>query len=78
MLLNVFHAWKQYNENAKLYHDNFLNVRALKLDDNAHIQLARILNSYNLEICSTSFNRRDYYVTLEKPYFLATLHRWHI
>lgn len=77
-LLNVFHAWKQHNGDATWCHANFLDVRALKLADNVRTQLLRILNRYNLKICSTSFNNHNYYPNIKKAllagYFMQVAH----
>ncbi|GLJ10522.1 hypothetical protein SUGI_0129730 [Cryptomeria japonica] len=43
-------------------YENFINIRALKSADNVRQQLVRMMNRYNLKLCSTDFNSRDYYV----------------
>jgi len=77
-LLNVYHAYKQNGEDATWCYDNFINVRALKSADNVRTQLVRIMNRYNLKMCSTDFNSRDYYVNIRKAmlagYFMQVAH----
>ncbi|XP_024368018.1 probable pre-mRNA-splicing factor ATP-dependent RNA helicase DEAH2 isoform X1 [Physcomitrium patens] len=77
-LLNVYHAYKQNGEDATWCYDNFINVRAMKSADNVRTQLVRIMNRYNLKMCSTDFNSRDYYVSIRKAmlagYFMQVAH----
>ncbi|XP_024541674.1 probable pre-mRNA-splicing factor ATP-dependent RNA helicase DEAH2 [Selaginella moellendorffii] len=77
-LLNVYHAYKQNNEDSNWCYDNFLNVRALKSADNVRNQLVRIMNRYNLKLCSTDFQSRDYYTNIRKcmlaGYFMQVAH----
>ena len=53
-------------------------MRALKSADNVRTQLVRIMNRYNLKMCSTDFNSRDYYVNIRKAmlagYFMQVAH----
>ncbi|GLJ07029.1 hypothetical protein SUGI_0055980 [Cryptomeria japonica] len=77
-LLNVYHAYKQNNEDPTWCYENFVNARALKSADNVRQQLVRIMNRYNLKLCSTDFNSRDYYVNIRKAmlagYFMQVAH----
>jgi len=77
-LLNVYHAYKQNGEDATWCYDNFINVRALKSADDVRGQLMRIMNRYNLKMCSTDFNSREYYVNIRKAmlagYFMQVAH----
>ncbi|GAU49862.1 hypothetical protein TSUD_134380 [Trifolium subterraneum] len=77
-LLNVYHAYKQNNEDASWCYDNFVNNRALKSADNVRQQLVRIMARFNLKLCSTDFNSRDYYVNIRKAmlagYFMQVAH----
>lgn len=77
-LLNVYYAYKQNGEDATWCYDNFVNVRALKSADNVRTQLLRIMNRYNLKMCSTNLNSRDYYVNIRKAmlagYFMQVAH----
>lgn len=65
-LLNVYHAWKHNGEDPNWCYANFIDMHALKLADNVRTQLVRIMNQYNLKICSTSFNNPDYYANIRK------------
>ncbi|KAK7379066.1 hypothetical protein VNO80_04519 [Phaseolus coccineus] len=77
-LLNVYHAYKQNNEDPSWCYDNFVNHRALKSADNVRQQLVRIMARFNLKQCSTDFNSRDYYVNIRKAmlagYFMQVAH----
>ncbi|KAJ1393375.1 P-loop containing nucleoside triphosphate hydrolase [Sesbania bispinosa] len=77
-LLNVYHAYKQNNEDPSWCYDNFVNHRALKSADNVRQQLVRIMARFNLKLCSTDFNSRDYYVNIRKAmlagYFMQVAH----
>ncbi|KAK9013630.1 hypothetical protein V6N11_041631 [Hibiscus sabdariffa] len=77
-LLNVYHAYKQNNEDQSWCYENFINHRALKSADNVRQQLVRIIARFNLKLCSTDFNSRDYYVNIRKAmlagYFMQVAH----
>ncbi|KAL9995733.1 putative RNA helicase [Helianthus debilis subsp. tardiflorus] len=77
-LLNVYHAYKQNNEDQSWCYENFVNHRALKSADNVRQQLARIMARFNLKLCSTDFNSRDYYINIRKAmlsgYFMQVAH----
>ncbi|GMH30806.1 hypothetical protein Nepgr_032649 [Nepenthes gracilis] len=77
-LLNVYHAFKQNNEDPSWCYENFVNHRALKAADNVRQQLVRIMARFNLKLCSTDFNSRDYYVNIRKAmlagYFMQVAH----
>ncbi|KAL3652948.1 hypothetical protein CASFOL_002629 [Castilleja foliolosa] len=77
-LLNVYHAYKQNQEDPQWCYENFINHRALKSADNVRQQLARIMARFNLKLCSTDFNSRDYYVNIRKSmlagYFMQVAH----
>ncbi|URD72067.1 Pre-mRNA-splicing factor ATP-dependent RNA [Musa troglodytarum] len=51
MLLNVYHPYKQ-------------NSKTLKAADNVRQQLVRNMARFNLKLCSTEFNSRDYYISI--------------
>ncbi|XVE77520.1 hypothetical protein DITRI_Ditri13aG0069700 [Diplodiscus trichospermus] len=78
MLLNVYHAYKQNNEDPSWCYENFINHRALKAADNVRQQLVGIMTRFNLKLCSTDFNSRDYYVNIRKAmlagYFMQVAH----
>ncbi|KAF4348069.1 hypothetical protein F8388_012402 [Cannabis sativa] len=77
-LLNVYHAYKQNNEDQSWCYENFVNARALKSADNVRQQLVRIMARYNLKLCSTDFSSRDYYINIRKAmlagYFMQVAH----
>ncbi|KAL6525890.1 hypothetical protein OROMI_030285 [Orobanche minor] len=77
-LLNVYHAYKQNQEDPQWCYENFVNHRAMKSADNVRQQLARIMARFNLKLCSTDFNSRDYYVNIRKAmlagYFMQVAH----
>jgi len=58
--------------------ENFVNNRAMKSADNVRQQLVRIMSRFNLKMCSTDFNSRDYYVNIRKAmlagYFMQVAH----
>lgn len=78
-LLNVYHAYKQNNEDPNWCYENFINTRALKVADNVRQQLVRIMTRYNLKLCSTDFESHEYYLNLRKAmlagYFMQVAHR---
>lgn len=65
-LLNVYHAFKQKNEDQSWCYDNFINYRSLKSADNVRQQLARIMDRFNLKRTSTDFNTSNYYFNIRK------------
>ncbi|XP_031497367.1 probable pre-mRNA-splicing factor ATP-dependent RNA helicase DEAH2 isoform X1 [Nymphaea colorata] len=77
-LLNVYHAYKQNDEDSTWCYENFINHRAMKAADNVRQQLVRIMARYSLKLCSTDFNSRDYYVNIRKAmlagYFMQVAH----
>ncbi|PON42058.1 putative pre-mRNA-splicing factor ATP-dependent RNA helicase [Trema orientale] len=77
-LLNVYHAYKQNNEDQSWCYENFINHRSLKSADNVRQQLVRIMGRFNLKLCSTDFNSRDYYINIRKAmlagYFMQVAH----
>ncbi|KGN45034.1 probable pre-mRNA-splicing factor ATP-dependent RNA helicase DEAH2 [Cucumis sativus] len=77
-LLNVYHAYKQNNEDQSWCYENFINHRAMKAADNVREQLVRIMSRFNLKLCSTDFNNREYYVNIRKAmlsgYFMQVAH----
>ncbi|KAM7497177.1 hypothetical protein LguiA_021591 [Lonicera macranthoides] len=77
-LLNVYHAYKQNNEDQSWCYENFVNQRALKSADSVRQQLARIMARFNIKLCSTDFNSREYYLNIRKAmlagYFMQVAH----
>ncbi|VDI33480.1 putative pre-mRNA-splicing factor ATP-dependent RNA helicase PRP1 [Mytilus galloprovincialis] len=77
-LLNVYHAFKQSQEDPQWCYDNFVNYRSLKSADNVRQQLARIMDRFNLRRTSTDFSSRDYYINIRKAlvsgFFMQVAH----
>ncbi|XP_058076216.1 probable pre-mRNA-splicing factor ATP-dependent RNA helicase DEAH2 isoform X2 [Magnolia sinica] len=77
-LLHLYHAYKKNNEDPSWCYENFVNQRALKLADNVRQQLLRIMARFNLKLCSTDFNSRQYYISIRKAmlagYFMQVAH----
>ncbi|CAG0895443.1 unnamed protein product [Cyprideis torosa] len=65
-MLNVYHAFKQHNDDPQWCYENFLNYRSLKSADNVRQQLSRIMDRFKLPRTSTDFTSRDYYVNIRK------------
>ncbi|XP_033632812.1 putative pre-mRNA-splicing factor ATP-dependent RNA helicase PRP1 [Asterias rubens] len=77
-ILNVYHAFKQNNEDVQWCYDNFIQSRSLKSADNVRQQLARIMDRFALKRTSTDFNSKDYYVNIRKAlvsgFFMQVAH----
>lgn len=77
-LLNVYHAYKQNDEDPSWCYENFINYRAMKSADNVRQQLVRIMARFNLKLCSTDFSNRNYYINIRKAllagYFMQVAH----
>jgi pre-mRNA-splicing factor ATP-dependent RNA helicase DHX15/PRP43 len=65
-LLNVYHAYKQNNEDPQWCYDNFISYRSVKLADGVRDQLSRIMDRFGLRRTSTEFTSRDYYINIRK------------
>ncbi|KAG1707486.1 Pre-mRNA-splicing factor ATP-dependent RNA helicase DHX15 [Nymphon striatum] len=65
-LLNVYHAFKQNQEDPQWCYDNFINYRSLKSADNVRQQLSRIMDRFALRRTSTDFTSKDYYINIRK------------
>lgn len=65
-LLNVYHLFKQNNEDPQWCFDNFINYRSLKSADNARCQLDRIMERLQLVRISTDFSNIEYYPNIRK------------
>lgn len=65
-------------EDSSWCYENFVNQRALKSADNVRQQLVRVMARFNLKLCSTDFNSREYYVNIRKAmlagYFMQVAH----
>ncbi|XP_055903366.1 ATP-dependent RNA helicase DHX15 homolog [Eupeodes corollae] len=77
-LLNVYHAFKQSNEDPNWCYENFINFRSLKSADNVRHQLARIMDRFSLKRTSTEFTSKDYYINIRKAlvqgFFMQVAH----
>ncbi|WKY07890.1 hypothetical protein Q1695_007409 [Nippostrongylus brasiliensis] len=77
-LLNVYHAFKQNNEDVQWCHDNFLNYRTMKTADTVRTQLRKIMDKLNLPRVSTDLNSKDYYINIRKAlvagFFMQVAH----
>ncbi|VDL67253.1 unnamed protein product [Nippostrongylus brasiliensis] len=77
-LLNVYHAFKQNNEDVQWCHDNFLNYRTMKTADTVRTQLGKIMDKLNLPRVSTDLNSKDYYINIRKAlvagFFMQVAH----
>ncbi|UYV80077.1 DHX15 [Cordylochernes scorpioides] len=77
-LLNVFHSFKQQNEDNQWCYDNFINYRSVKSADNVRQQLSRIMERFDLRRTSTDFLSKDYYLNIRKTlvsgFFMQVAH----
>lgn len=78
-LLNVYHAFKRNGEDSDWCYQNFLNMRSLKSAENVRSQLGRICSRLGIEMVSTDFNSKEYYVNIRKAlvsgYFMQVAHK---
>ncbi|KAK9283095.1 hypothetical protein L1049_011325 [Liquidambar formosana] len=69
---------EEVDEDQSWCYENFINQRTLKAADNVRQQLVRIMARFNLKLCSTDFNSRDYYINIRKAmlagYFMQVAH----
>lgn len=69
-LLNAYHAFKgaenQGQDTKKWCHEHFLSFRHLTSADNVRKQLLNIMESHGLELISTPFNDKNYYVNIRR------------
>ncbi|CAO3662563.1 unnamed protein product [Rhizopus microsporus] len=77
-LLNAYHAYKTNNEDSNWCYENFLNQRSLKSADNVRNQLKRTMEQYDLDLVSTDFENKSYYVNIRRAivagYFMQVAH----
>lgn len=77
-MLNVYHAFKQNENDSKWCYENFINQRSLKAADNIRTQLARIMKKFDLPLVSTEFTSKDYYLNIRKAlvsgFFMQVAH----
>src|SRR5690606_4379683 len=69
-LLNAYHAYKgaeRAGEDMKKWcHEHFLSYRHLTSADNVRAQLKRIMETHNIELVSTPFENKEYYVNIRR------------
>lgn len=68
-MLNVYHAFKGPAAQAnprQWCHDHFLAYRSLQQADNVRLQLKRIMERSELELMSTPFEDKDYYINIRR------------
>ncbi|KFK44807.1 hypothetical protein AALP_AA1G305300 [Arabis alpina] len=65
-LLNVYHAFLQNNQDPNWCYENFINYKAMKSAVSVREQLVRIMKRFQMKLCSTGFDSRDYYVNIKK------------
>jgi pre-mRNA-splicing factor ATP-dependent RNA helicase DHX15/PRP43 len=65
-LLNVYHAFKQNNDDPQWCYDNFINYRSMKSADNVRQQLSRLMDRFNLPKISTPFSNKAYYLNIRR------------
>ena len=80
-LMNVFHAfkqWQQTGDERDNCYNNWLNYRSLKSAESVRDQLARICQRLGVDLVSTDFSDRFYYVNIRKAivsgYFMQVAH----
>ncbi|RCN51544.1 helicase protein [Ancylostoma caninum] len=77
-LLNVYHAFKQNDEDEQWCNDNFINYRALKTADNIRTQLGKIMAKVNLQQVSSDSKSEDYCINIRKAlvagFFMQVAH----
>jgi pre-mRNA-splicing factor ATP-dependent RNA helicase DHX15/PRP43 len=69
-LLNAYHAFKgaenQGTDPKKWCHEHFLSFRHLSSADNVRKQLLNIMQTHGLELMSTPFDDKNYYVNIRR------------
>ncbi|KAL2160298.1 hypothetical protein VTH06DRAFT_1471 [Thermothelomyces fergusii] len=69
-LLNAYHAYKgaeRAGEDMKKWcHEHFLSYRHLSSADNVRAQLKRIMETHNIQLISTPFEDKNYYVNIRR------------
>lgn len=69
-LLNAYHAFKGAEsageDTRKWCHEHFLSFRHLSTSDDVRGQLKRIMETHGLELMSTPFNDKNYYVNIRR------------
>ena len=69
-LLNAYHAYKgaeqQGDDVKKWCHEHFLSYRHLSSADNVRAQLKRIMETHDIQLVSTPFQDKEYYVNIRR------------
>lgn len=68
-MLNVYHAFKspEAQEDPSTWcYNHFLSLRALQSADNVRSQLARIMERNGLDLVSTPFEDKNYYINIRR------------
>ncbi|KAI8049085.1 P-loop containing nucleoside triphosphate hydrolase protein [Syncephalis plumigaleata] len=78
-LLNVYHAYKNNDEDNQWCWNNFLQQRSLKSADNVRKQLSRIMERLDIDLVSTPFNDKNYYINIRRAllsgFFMQVAHQ---
>ncbi|WRT68867.1 uncharacterized protein IL334_005848 [Kwoniella shivajii] len=79
-LLNVYHAYKSNEGDAKTWcWQNYLNQRSLTQADNVRTQLKRAMEKFDLELCSTAWEDRNYWNNIRQAltcgFFMQVAHK---
>ncbi|KAI8847711.1 Pre-mRNA-splicing factor ATP-dependent RNA helicase [Chytridium lagenaria] len=77
-MLNVFHAFKENDEDQKWCYRNYLNYRSLKSADNVREQLKRAMERNKIPLLSMDFDDKKYYTNiryaLANGFFMQVAH----
>lgn len=77
-LLNAYHAYKSNGDDSQWCWDNFLNQRSLKSADNVRKQLQRTMETHDLDLVSTPFEDKNYFLNIRKAmtagFFMQVAH----
>lgn len=68
-MLNAYHAFKSpqaQSDPKKWCHEHFLSLRALQSADNVRQQLKRIMEKSEIDLMSTDFQDKNYYVNIRR------------
>ncbi|KAK3683680.1 pre-mRNA splicing factor ATP-dependent RNA helicase PRP43 [Podospora appendiculata] len=69
-LLNAYHAFKgaeqQGTDMKQWCHEHFLSFRHLSSADNVRAQLKRIMETHDIELISTPFQDKNYYINIRR------------
>ncbi|KAL7415810.1 P-loop containing nucleoside triphosphate hydrolase protein [Mrakia frigida] len=78
-LLNVYHAYKSNEHDKNWAYNNFLSQRALQQADNVRTQLKRSMEKHDLDLVSTPFEDKSYYLNIRKAltsgFFMQVAHK---